>query len=206
MNVRERFNKIFQAWFSPLVNPESTLLLFATLVFHVHYFAAHPAQKLLAHSGSMWIVYVYGGVVLLASLIKIPADWQNLTAFLVCIGSGFISIVYSAFFWMSASTSSWQELVVQLYYVLQAVISLIQIVLLVTREPGEPFAVTPRLANSSSALKTLAILTYVVGMTLLLDRVFALDPQAVTAQVNLGGVLILEGTARIRELFQHDTV
>ena len=48
-----------------------------------------------------------------------------------------------------------------------------------------------------SALKSLAILGYVVGMTLLLDRGLALAPDEVTAQVNLFGVGVLEGMARL---------
>lgn len=91
----------------------------------------------------------------------------------------------------------------QLYYVLQALISLIQIILLVTQKPGTQFAVTPRLGNVPSSLKALAILAYVAGMTLLLDRGIALAPDEVTAQVNLFGVGVLEGMARVRVRARH---
>jgi hypothetical protein len=189
MDFSERLRTMFENWLAPLVNLETTLLLFATFIFHCHYFgAAHPVTDLLTQYDSMWVVYVYGAVVLLASLLKIPEDWQPLAAFMVCIGGAFMSIAYVALFWVRPSTPSWQELLVQLYYVLQAALSLIQIVLLITQEPGTRFAVAPRLGNAPSALKALAILGYVVGMTLLLDRGFALAPDEVTAQVNLYGV------------------
>jgi hypothetical protein len=116
---------------------------------------------------------------------------------MVCIGSAFIAIAYTALFWMRPSMPSWAELLIQLYYVLQALISLIQIILLVTQKPGTRLAVTPRLGNVPSALKTLAILAYVAGITLLLDRGFALAPDEITAQVNLFGVGVLEGIARL---------
>jgi hypothetical protein len=116
---------------------------------------------------------------------------------MVCIGSAFIAIAYTALFWMRPSTPSWSELLMQLYYVLQALISLIQIILLVTQKPGTRLAVMPRLGNVPSALKALVILAYVAGITLLLDRGFALAPDEVTAQVNLFGVGVLEGIARL---------
>ncbi|MBN2389774.1 MAG: hypothetical protein JXR84_03565 [Anaerolineae bacterium] len=192
-----RLKTLFENWLAPLVNLETTLLLFATFIFHRFYFgAAHPVTDLLTYDG-MWIVYVYGAVVLLASLVNIPEDWQPLTAFMICIGGAFMSIAYIALFWVRPSTPSWSELLAQLYYVLQAVISLIQIILLVTQEPGTRFAVTPRLVSVPSALKALAILAYVAGMTLLLDRGFALAPDEVTAQVNLFGVGALEGLIRL---------
>ena len=188
-----RLKTMFADWLAPLANLEIMLLLFATFIFHRFYFGdAHPATDLLTYDG-MWIVYVYGAIVLLASLGRIPENWQNLTAFMVCIGSAFISIAYTTLFWMRPSTPSWSELLTQLYYVLQAVISLIQIILLVTQKPGTRFAVMPRLGNVPSALKTLAILAYVVGMTLLLDRGFVLAPDEVTAQANLFGVGLLAG-------------
>jgi hypothetical protein len=194
-----RLKTMFRDWLAPLVNLGNTLLLFATFIFHRYYFGvAHPATDLLTYDG-MWIVYVYGAVVLLASLVRIPADWQNLAAFMVCIGSAFISIAYTALFWMRPSTPSWSELLTQLYYVLQAVISLVQIILLVTQEQGTRFAITPRLSDVPSVLKALAILAYVVGMTLLLDRGFALVPDEVTAQVNLFGAFLLEGLTRLEQ-------
>ncbi len=103
-----------------------------------------------------------------------------------------------ALFWVRFSRPSWSELLVQVYYVLQAALSLIQVILLIMQEPGAKFAVTPRLSNVPSALKSLAILGYVVGMTLLLDRGLALTPDEVTSQVNLFGVGVLEGIARLR--------
>lgn len=199
MNFGERLKTMFKTWLAPLVNLETTLLLFATFVFHHYYFgAAHPATDLPTRYGVMGVVYIYGAVVLLASLVNIPEDWRPITEFMVSLGSAFISILYMALFWVRPSTPSWQELLVQLYYVLQAALSLIQIILLITQEPGTRLAVTPRLGNVPSALKALAILGYVVGMTLLLDRGFTLAPDEVTAQVNLFGVGVLEGIARVR--------
>ncbi|MGC9393439.1 MAG: hypothetical protein ACP5J4_01140 [Anaerolineae bacterium] len=198
MNLGECLKTMFKTWLAPLVNLETTLLLFAAFIFHHHYFgAAHPATDLLIQYGALWAVYIYGAVVLLASLVNIPEDWQPITEFMVYLGSAFISILYMALFWVRPSRPSWQELLVQVYYVLQAAIALIQIILLVTQEPGERFAVTPRLSNVPSALKSLAILGYVVGMTLLLDRGLALAPEEVTAQVNLFGVFLLEGLTRL---------
>lgn len=191
---------LFRNWLAPLVNLETTLLLFATVVFHRHYFgAAHPATDLLIQYGALWAVYIYGAVVLLASLVNIPEDWRPITEFMVCIGAAFISILYTALFWVRPSMPSWQELLAQVYYVLQAALSLLQIILLITQKPGTRFAVTPRLGNAPSALKSLAILAYVVGMTLLLDRGLALAPEEVTAQVNLFGAMLLEGIARVRK-------
>jgi len=199
MNLGERLKTMFKTWLAPLVNLETTLLLFATFVFHHHYFgAAHPATDLLIQYGALWAVYIYGAIVLLASLVKIPEDWQPITESMVYIGAAFIAILYMALFWVQPSRPSWPELLVQVYYVLQAAIALIQIILLITQEPGTKFAVTPRLGNVPSALKSLAILAYVVGMTLLLDRGLALAPDEVTAQVNLFGVGVLEGIARVR--------
>lgn len=195
-----RLRTLFKNWLAPLVNLETTLLLFATFVFHHHYFgAAHPATDLLIQYGALWAVYIYGAVVLLASLVNIPEDWQPITEFMVCIGAAFISILYMALFWVRPSTPSWHELLVQVYYVLQAALSLIQIILLITQEPGTRFAVTPRLGNVPSALKSLAILGYLAGMTLLLDRGLALAPEEVTAQVNLFGAMLLEGIARLEQ-------
>ena len=199
MNLGERFKTMFRNWLAPLVNLETTLLLFATFIFHHHYFgAAHPATDLLIEYGALWAVYIYGAVVLLASLVKIPEDWQPITEFMVYLGSALISILYMALFWVRFSRPSWSELLVQVYYVLQAALSLIQVILLIMQEPGAKFAVTPRLSNVPCALKSLAILGYVVGMTLQLDRGLALTPDEVTSQVNLFGVGVLEGIARLR--------
>lgn len=193
-----RIKVFFKNWLAPWVNLENTLLLFATFILHRYYFgAAHPATDLLTQYNGMWAVYVYGAVVLLASLVRIPQDWQNLAAFMVCIGSAFISIAYTALFWMRPSTPTWQELAAQLYYVLQAAISLIQIILLITQKPGTRFAVTPRLGGVPGPLKALVILAYIVGLTLLLDRVFSVAPDEVTAQVNLYGAVLLETWARL---------
>lgn len=194
-----RIKALFKNWLAPLINLENTLLLFATLILHRFYFgAAHPATTLHTQYGSiMRAVYIYGAIVLLASLFRIPEDWHNLAALMTCIGSAFIPMAYNTLFWMHLSRPSWPELLAQLYYVLQAAISLIQIILLITQEPGTRFAVTPRLGNVPSALKTLMILAYVVGMTLLLDRVFSVAPDGVTAQVNLLGALLLETWARL---------
>ena len=200
MNFSERFRTMFRDWLAPLVNLETTLLLFAAFIFHRFYFgAAHPATDLITQYDGVWVVYVYGAIVLLASLVKIPEDWQALAELMACLGSAFISVAYTALFWVRPSTPSWQELLVELYYVLQAVLSLAQVILLLTQEPGTRLAVTPRLGNVPSALKTLAILAYVVGMTLLLDRGLALTPDEVTAQVNLFGAVLLEGIARLQK-------
>ncbi len=165
----------------------------------LYFGAAHPATDLLIQYGALWAVYIYGAVVLLASLVKIPEDWQPITESMVYLGGALISILYIAFFWVRLSRPSWSELLVQVYYVLQAALVLMQIILLVTQEPGTRLAVTPRLGNVPSALKSLAILAYVAGMTLLLDRGLAFTPGEVTAQVNLFGVGVLEGVVRVRE-------
>ena len=144
MNLGERLKTLFKTWLAPLVNLETTLLLFATFVFYHHYFGAvHPATDLLIQHGALWAVYIYGAVVLLASLVRIPEDWQPITESMVYLGSALISILYTVLFWVRPSRPSWQELLVQVYYVLQAAIALIQVILLIMQEPGAKFAVTP---------------------------------------------------------------
>jgi len=199
MKFSERLKTMFTNWLAPWVNLEATLLLFATLIFHRHYFgAAHPATDLLSQYPSiMKVVYIYGAIVLLASLVRIPADWQNLAAFMTAIGSAFIPMAYNALFWMRPAMPSWPELLAQLYYVAQTAISLAQIVLLITQEPGTRFAVTPRLGNVPGPLKTLAILAYIVGLTRLLERGFAVAPADFTAWVNVSGALLLALGARL---------
>jgi hypothetical protein len=192
---------IFRNWLAPLVNLEYTLLLFATFVFHYHYFGAgHAVADFLALDAILpVIIYSYGAVVLLASLIKIPADWQDFVAFMTFLGNALLSAAYASFFWMYSLTPSWQELLAQFYYLLQCVLALVQVILLLTQKEGDRFAVTPRLGGVPTLLKSLLILAYVVGMTLLLHRGFSVAPNEVTAQVTLYGAFLLEATARLTQ-------
>lgn len=183
---------------APLVNLENTLLLFTTFIFHYHYFGAeHGIADFFALDGVPSALYSYGAFVLLVSLIRIPADWQGFVAFMLFLGNALISIAYTSLFWMQTSTPTWPELAVQFYYLLQAVISLALVILLLTQEKGKPLAVNPRVGGVPGTLKALAILAYVVGMTLLLHRRLSVAPAAVTAQVNLYGALLLEALARL---------
>jgi hypothetical protein len=133
----------------------------------------------------------------LASLVKIPPDWQELLAFLVFIGNALICVVYTALFWTRSVTPCWKMLLAQCYYLLQGVLSLVTVILLLTRQEGERFYVAPRLRGVPTRLKALVILAYVVGMTVLLHRGLGVAPGVVTAQVNLVGALVLETIARL---------
>jgi hypothetical protein len=199
MDVKDRLKTMFKNWLAPLVNLEYTLLLFATFIFHHHYFGAgHAVADFLAFDETLLMaVYSYGAVVLLASLVTISPDWRGLVALMVFIGSAFISVAYTSLFWMHPATPSWQELLAQLYYVLQEVVSLVLVILLLTQEPGKRLYVNPRLGGVPTPLKTLAILTYVVGITLLLDRGFSVDPDQVTDRATLYGAVLLEVLARV---------
>ncbi len=53
----------------------------------LYFGAAHPATDLLIQYGALWAVYIYGAVVLLASLVKIPEDWQPITESMVYLGA-----------------------------------------------------------------------------------------------------------------------
>jgi hypothetical protein len=193
-NIVAKGKDIFENWSAPLVNMESTLLLFATFIFHRHYFGAeHATANFLALDGALPVgIYSYGAIVLLVSLIKIPKAWHSFVAFMVFMGSALISIAYTSLFWIGPSTPTWQELLPQLYYLLQGVLSLVQVILLLTQEEGKRLAVTPRLGGVPAPLKSLAILAYVVGMTLLLHRGFSVAPDAVTDRVNLYGAILLQ--------------
>ena len=85
----------------------------------------------------------------------------------------------------------------ELPYLLQVVLSLIQVILLVTQEEGKRFYVEPRLSGVPSFLKSLIVIVYVVGMTLLLHRGFSMVPNKVTAQVTLYGAGLLEVLDRL---------
>ena len=189
---------LFKTWLTPLANLENTLLLFATFIFHHHYFgAAFVAAPFLALSGAILLAtMLYGAIVLLANLLQIPADWREFRAFMVFIGSAWISLVYMAPFWMEAAMPGWAELLAQGYYVLQALLSLVLLILLLTQKPQSRWGVNPRLSGAPGVLKTALILAYVVGVTLLLHLALGVAPTAVTAQVNLGGILLLEAAAR----------
>ncbi|NBD35611.1 MAG: hypothetical protein GVY30_06390 [Chloroflexi bacterium] len=202
MSQREgstQIEALFRKWLAPLVSLTSTLLLFATFVFHYHYFgAANRAADFFALDGRIRAaLYIYGAMVLLASLIRFPADWEAFVALMVFLGSALISVAYTALFWMHPVTLSWQEILAQLYYLLEAVLSLVLVILLLTQEAGTRWAVTPRLSGVPGALKALGVLVYVVGGTLILDRGCDLAPDAVTSRVNLYGALGLEVLARL---------
>ncbi|MGC9357445.1 MAG: hypothetical protein ACP5GX_06250 [Anaerolineae bacterium] len=191
--------KLFEDWLAPLVKMDSTLLHFAAFIFYYHYFGTvKEVVDLFVIPAPMWITYVYGFVILLVSLVRISPHWQPLAALMIYLGSVWISVVYLSFFWLQVITPSWSELLVQLYYVLQALFSLFLVVLLLTQEEGSPFMVRPRLINFAGSLGTLGILGYLVGMTLILHRGFSIPPNEVMAQVNLYGVLGLEMLARLR--------
>lgn len=199
--LAEKIKKAFQNWLAPLVNLENTLLLLITFVFHQHYFGDQPViADFIAMTGMSVGIYIYGAIILLASLFKPPDDWQEFLAFMVFLGSTLIAMSYSSFFWISETRPSWQELLAETYYVLQGVFALIQVILLLLQEKGQRFFVNPRLGSIPGPLKTLAILSYVIGATLLLDRGFSVVPNVVTAQVNLLGVFLLEGITRIARL------
>lgn len=185
---------------APLVNLESTLLLFATFIIHHHYFGADfVAAPFLALSGAILLATtLYGAIALLANLLQAPADWQEFRTFMVFIGSTWISIVYMTPFWIQASMPGWAELLAQGYYMLQAVLSLVLLILLLTQKPQSRWGVNPRLSGTPGVLKTLLILASVMGITLLLHRALGAAPAAVTAQVNLSGALVLELWARLR--------
>lgn len=187
-----------KTWLAPLVNLESALLLFATFIFHHHYFgAAFVAAPFLTLSDAILLATtLYGAMVLLANLVQAPADWREFRAFMVFIGSTWISLVYMTPFWMQAATPGWVELLMQGYYVLQALLSVALLILLITQEPQSRWAVNPRLSGTPGGLKTALILAYVVGVTWLLHQGMGGAPEIVTAQVNLGGVLLLEAAAR----------
>ncbi len=189
----EKVKDIFQNWLSPLVNVESTLLLFGTFIFHQNYFGSnHVTTEFLELTGGYQIaIYLYSLPVFLVSLLRISDDWQEFAAFIIFIGNVLISVAYASFFWISASTPTWAELLAECYYVLQSLLSLILIILLLTQERGKHLSVTPRLGNLPSPLKTLMTLTYILGMTWLLDRGFSVAPDLTTAQVNLIGALLL---------------
>lgn len=193
------FERIFKKWLAPLVNLENTLLLFATFIFHRHYFGAgHPTADLFALDEIIpTVIYIYGAIVLLASLFKIPPDWKTLVAFMVFIGNVMISVAYTSLFWMRLAAPSWQELLVECYYLLLAVIAFIQMILLLTQPEEKRLAVSPRLGVVPGPFKSLAILAYVAGATLILERGLSIAPEAVTSQVNLYGAALLEVLARV---------
>jgi hypothetical protein len=189
---------VFQELLSPLVNLEYTLLLFATFVFHHRYFAGHAVANLLALDGTLLAaVYIYGAIVLLASLVKIPSDWEDLVTLIVFIGNALICIAYTALFLMRSATPCWKVLLAQFYYLLQGILSLVLVILLLTRQEGERFYVAPRLGGVPTRLKALVILAYAVGMTVFLHHGLDVAPDVVTAQVNLVGALLLETLARL---------
>ncbi len=189
-----------KTWLAPLVNLESTGLLFATFIFHHHYFGADfVAAPFLALSGAiLFATTLYGAIALLANLLQAPTDWQEFRTFMLFIGSTWISVVYMTPFWMEATTPTWMELLMQWYYVLQAVLSLTLLILLLTQNPQSRWSVNPRLSGTPSVWKTMLILTYVVSITLFLHQAWSIAPATITAQVNLGGVLLLEAMARLR--------
>ncbi|MBN1919889.1 MAG: hypothetical protein JW892_01485 [Anaerolineae bacterium] len=194
-----RFDRTsLKTWLAPLVNLESTLLLFATFIFHHYYFGADfvAAPFVALGGGILFATTLYGAVVLLANLAQAPADWQEFRAFMVFLGSAWISMVYIAPFWMRGASAGWAELLAQVAYVLQATFSLTLVILLLTQAPQSRWAVTPRLSGAPGVLKSLLILVYVAGMTLFLYLVMGVAPEAVTAQVNLLGLLLLEAVAR----------
>lgn len=191
---------LLKTWLAPLVNLENVLLFFATFIFHHCYFGADfvEAPFLALSGGILLVTTLYGAVVLLASLVQTPADWQELRMFMVFIGSVWISMVYMAPFWMQGASADWTELLAQVIYVLQAALSLTLLILLLTQGPQSRWAVTPRLSGAPGVLKSLLILAYVAGMTLFLHLVMDVAPEVVTAQVNLLGLLLLEVAARLR--------
>ena len=190
---------LFEAWLAPLVNLEYTLLLFATFIFHYLYFGeAHVIVEFFALDGLIpVIVYSYGSIVLLASLVRLPEDWQGIVTWLVFLGSAFISIAFNSLFYLRPTTPSWQELAAQLVYTLAGVLSLALIIRSIMQKGTERYRVTPRLENVPTGLKSLIILAYVVGMTMLLQHRASLVPEAITARITFYGAVLLELFARL---------
>ncbi|MBN1877454.1 MAG: hypothetical protein JXA33_24745 [Anaerolineae bacterium] len=193
--LNNRLKMLFGTWLTPLVNLDYTLLLFATFIFHHYYFGeAHAIAAFLAFDAKLLsAIYIYGAIVLLFSLINVPDDWHPFATFMVFIGSAWISIAYTALFWFYFLTPGWLDLLLQCYYVFQAMISLIQIILLLSQKEGERPIIMPHLSGGASFFKTILILAYVVGTTLFLDRQRSLAPGTVTNQVNFFGTLIMQG-------------
>ncbi len=151
---------------SPLVNAHVTLLLFATFIFHALYFGeGHPTSDLMAFSSLMQnAIIIYGAITLLVGLIRLPEDWQPLVTLLLYIGNVFISIAYTSFFWMDVQAApSWQELLMEVYTLLEGVLSAVLVILLLLQKPEDAPIVRPRLARVSGWGVTLLILAYVVG-------------------------------------------
>ncbi|MFP4346519.1 MAG: hypothetical protein ACLFU8_17675 [Anaerolineales bacterium] len=194
-----RGRQLFEDLLAPLVSLEYTLLLFATLLFHVHYFGeAHAMADFAALDSSvLWVTTLYGAIVLLASLVRIPQEWLPITTLMVFIGNVWVSVVYTSLYWLALPMPTWGQLLAGLYYLLQSVLSFTVLILLFSREEGTRLHVVPRLGALPGPLKTVAILLYVVGMTLLLEQRLAVAPDIATAQVNLLGVLLLEGLERL---------
>jgi hypothetical protein len=195
-----RGRQLFEDLLTPLVSLEYTLLLFATLLFHVHYFGeAHTMADFVALDGSvLWVTTIYGAIVLLASLVRIPQEWLPIITLMVFIGNVWVSVVYMSLYWLALSMPTWGQLLVGLYYLLQSLLSFFTLlILLFSREEGTRLHVVPRLGALPGPLKTVGILLYVVGMTLLLEQRLAIAPDIATAQVNLLGVLLLEGLHRL---------
>jgi hypothetical protein len=191
----------FQRWTTPFVNLETTLLLFATFIFHRYYFGgshsggAHTSiHNFLAVASSYALILpVYGGLILLFSLFKLPEDWQPFAAMMTFIGSTLITLTYTAMDWLNLFTPGWMELLLQWYYLLQAVISALQFILFLTQKPDTPSRINPQLTRIPTFFKSLLILIYVISFTMFLDRQRALAPDAITSQVNFWGVLITQG-------------
>jgi hypothetical protein len=197
---------LFEAWLAPLVNLEYTLLLFATFIFHHLYFGkAHVIADFCALDGSIpVVVYVYGSIVLLASLIRLPEDWQDFVTWLVFLGSAFISIAFNSLFYLRPTTPSWQELAAQLVYTLEGVLSLVLIIRSILQKETARYKVTPRLGTIPTSLKSLGILAYVVGMTVLLQHGGSLTPEAITARITLYGAVLLELFAHLSQHWDRD--
>jgi len=198
-----RIEDLFHDWLTPLVNSEYILLLFVTFIFHRHYFeAASSIDKLVSFMGNYAVVfYIYGAIVLFVNLIKVSDEWRDFTAFLLFLGGELILLGYSSFFWMHPLELSWLELLMQLWYVAQALISLILIVLLVTQPKGSWVWIAPRLEYVPGLFKSLAISGYIVGATLILENIFHWNADDITWQVTFWGIISLEVLQRLQKGF-----
>ncbi|MBN1534967.1 MAG: hypothetical protein JXA20_20025 [Spirochaetes bacterium] len=195
-------SRVFRNVISPAVSMEYTLLMFATAVFHSLYFGRpHPITSLLAMNRRLpMVLYLYGTVVLVVSCVKPPEEWRPLASMLVLLGSTMISVMLQSLVYMRPFTPSPVEVLAQLIYTLQALVSLVLLLLVFVERHGGGYMVEPRLKALPTPLRAAMILCYVILATLLLHRVFSVDPGDATDYVTVSGFLILEGERSYRRL------
>jgi len=194
--------KLFQRFLAPSVSIEYTLLLFATAIAHHLWFGReHPISRLVALDWKLpAALYVYGGIVALAACIKLNEEWRKLASWLVFIGDAFVSAVLLSLFYLVPSTPSAIDVLANLVYALQALLSLVLVVLSFKRkgDDADRFLVEPVLRGVASPLMAGAVIGFVVMATAVLSGIFSFEPADITGYVTLSGFIILEVARRLR--------